>query len=286
MLGGHATALLGVLAALGQARVAARRCEAILDVPPVRYGNAERTNRSGSIRLVEVSANLAGFPALRGVDVDIAAGQHVALVGSEDSGVSLIAAMLGRLIEPDAGAILLDGVLLSDLTAEALHGTVGFAFARPALLGRTIAGTIALGAARPEPGAVVAAARDARADGFIRRLPDGYLTLLADAPMSGGEVQRLGLARAFAHSGDVLVFDDATSSLDTVTEHLVMEALTAGRARTRLVLTSRASTAARAERVLWFVEGRVRRDGTHAELWRDPAYRALFAVTGGLDPVL
>lgn len=278
MLGNQVLAALGAVTGLAQARVAGRRCAELTDVPAIPYGDSAPVARSGAIRFVEVHANLAGVPSLRGVDVLIPAGQHVALVGADDSGASLLPAVLGRLVEPDVGAVLLDGVLLPELSAEALHGAVGFAFARPALVGHTVAGTIALGEARPEPGMVVAAARDARADDFISRLPLGYLTPLVDAPMSGGEAQRLGLARAFAHPGDVLVFDDATSSLDTVTEHQVMQALTAGRRRTRLVVTRRVSSAVQADRVLWFAEGRIRGDGTHAELWQNPAYRAVFGA--------
>ena len=124
---------------------------------------------------------------------------------------------------------------------------------------------------------VVAAARAARADDFIRRLPDAYATPLDEAPMSGGEAQRLGLARTFAHAGRVVVLDDVAASLDTVTEHHIGQVLTGALAdRTRLIVAHRASTAARADAVVWLDEGRVRAMAPHAELWEDPEYRALF----------
>lgn len=99
--------------------------------------------------------------------------------------------------------------------------------------------------------------------------------------MSGGELQRLGLARAFAHAGRVLVLDDATSSLDTVTELQITDALLDRFAdRTRLIVTHRASTAARADLVAWLDGGRLRALAPHRELWRDPDYRAVFGGAG------
>jgi ATP-binding cassette subfamily B protein len=98
--------------------------------------------------------------------------------------------------------------------------------------------------------------------------------------MSGGERQRIGLARAFAHGGRLLILDDATSSLDTVTEHQVARALTGElRDRTRLIVAHRATTAARADLVVWLDAGRVRAAGPHRVLWQDPAYRAIFEIT-------
>ncbi|MGW2731754.1 ABC transporter ATP-binding protein, partial [Streptomyces sp. NPDC001494] len=122
----------------------------------------------------------------------------------------------------------------------------------------------------------------APADDYVRRLPAGYATRCADAPRSGGEAQRLGLARAFAHGGRLLILDDALSSLDTVTEHQITEALLSSRAGpTRLLIAHRTATAARADAVAWLDGGRVRAVGPHAELWRDPEYRAVFGEEDG-----
>ncbi len=128
------------------------------------------------------------------------------------------------------------------------------------------------------------AARAAGADGFVRRLPHGYDTPLAQAPLSGGEHQRLGLARAFAHAGRLLVMDDATSSLDTATEHEVNLALRRSvRPGTRLVVAHRPSVADRADLVLWLEEGEVRAVGTHRDLWRAAGYRAVFGAGADAD---
>ncbi|MFE7120271.1 ATP-binding cassette domain-containing protein, partial [Streptomyces sp. NPDC057654] len=160
---------------------------------------------------------------------------------------------------------------------DALRGAVGYAFERPAPLGGTIGGTIGFGPREAGPERVREAARAACADGFVRLLPDGYDTRLTDAPLSGGEAQRLGLARAFTHQGRLLVLDDATSSLDTVTELRVSEALLGAIGpRTRLIVAHRATTAARADQVAWLEDGRVRAVGRHEELWRLEGYRAVF----------
>ncbi|MEV4185532.1 ATP-binding cassette domain-containing protein, partial [Streptosporangium canum] len=126
---------------------------------------------------------------------------------------------------------------------------------------------------------VRAAARAACADTFVRRLPLGYDTPLEEAPMSGGERQRIGLARAFAHGERLLILDDATSSLDTVTERQVSGALAGElRGRTRLIVAHRVATAAAADRVIWLDGGRVRAYDSHRVLWDDPGYRAVFQV--------
>jgi len=127
---------------------------------------------------------------------------------------------------------------------------------------------------------VLAAARDAAALDFLRRLPQGLDTALDEAPMSGGEVQRIGLARAFAHADEarLLILDDAMSSLDSITEQQVTSALTSRLGgRTCLIIAHRAATASRADLVAWLDAGRLRALRPHHELWRDPRYREIFA---------
>ncbi|MDT0309542.1 ABC transporter ATP-binding protein [Streptomyces sp. DSM 44917] len=262
-----------------QARGAGRRIGEVLAAAPVRHGEAALPRPgAGRLRLRGVTAARDGRLVLDGLDLDVPGGATLAVVGRSGTGKSLLAAMAGRLADPDAGEVLLDGVPLRALTRRELREAVGYAFERPALLGGTLAGTIGYGPARPAPGRVAAAARSACADAFIRTLPEGYDTPCADAPLSGGELQRLGLARAFAHDGRLLILDDATSSLDTVTELRVGRALMSeAGGRTRLVVAHRAATAARADLVAWLDGGRVRALGPHHELWRLPEYRALWA---------
>lgn len=273
--------LVGQLAALTRARAAAGRLGEVLAVPALRHGARTLPPGPGHLELRGVTARRAGRTVLDAVDLVVPGGTTLAVVGRSGTGKSLLAALAGRLADPDEGAVLLDGIPLRDLTHGALRSAVAYAFERPVLLGTTIADTIAFGLDAPCPSRVREAARRARADDFVRRLPDGYATPCADAPRSGGESQRLGLARAFAHGGRLLILDDALSSLDTITEHHITQALLAQDTRpTRLLIAHRAATAARADAVVWLDGGRLRAVGTHAELWRDPEYRAVF---GGED---
>ncbi|HUR74223.1 MAG TPA: ABC transporter ATP-binding protein [Sporichthya sp.] len=275
---------LASLLAFAQSRGAARRCVAALEVPATGYGPVDAVRGPGALTLVDVWVGSGEEAALRGITLHIPAGASVAVVGRSGSGKSTLAALFGRLVEPDSGVVCIDGQLIRELSPAALHTAVTYAFPRPALLGDTIGGTIAFGHHRPGLDVVTAAARLACAEEFISRLPQGYATPLPQAPLSGGEAQRLGLARAFAHPGRVLVLDDATSSLDTVTERQVTTALHAGGGnQTRVIVAHRASTAARADFVIWLENGRVRGYAGHQQLWTRPDYRAVFG-TGAVDP--
>ncbi|MGC9497565.1 ATP-binding cassette domain-containing protein [Streptomyces sp. WG7] len=285
---GMTTMLLGRLA---RARAGAERVRGALAQPVMEYGDEPLPAGPGDLELRDVRVVAGGERVLDGVDLSVPGGSCVALVGESGSGKSLLAAVAGRLADPDAGTVALDGVPLRRLTHRDLRSAVAYAFERPVLFGDTLGDAIARGtgraADRTPAGHIVAAARAADADGFVRRLPDEYRTASADAALSGGEVQRIGLARAFVHSGRLLVLDDATSSLDTVTEHRVSRVLTGAlRDRTRVVVAHRAATAARADTVAWLDGGRVRRIGPHRELWRaEPEYRRVFRGTDAVEEV-
>ncbi len=266
------------LDALVRARAAAARAAEVLALPSTVHGARRLPPGEGRLELRGVTVRRGGAAVLNDLTLTVPGGTSLAVVGRSGSGKSLLAAVAGRLTEPDEGVAVLDGVPLDELRRDELRRAIGYAFERPALLGETIAGLIAYGS-EPEPGEreITAAARAACADPFVRLLPDGYRTPPRQAPLSGGEAQRLGLARAFAHRGRLLILDDATSSLDAVTELRVGEALVDGiGARTRILIAHRAATAARADQVAWLDGGRVRALGPHRELWRLPAYRAVF----------
>ncbi|SDH35931.1 ATP-binding cassette, subfamily B [Lentzea fradiae] len=248
------------LTALERTRASASRIAEVLDTPAP--GRPPASPGAGVLELRDVSVGTA----LRDVNLTIPAGTFTAVVGSSGAGKSTLAAVLGGLSSVDSGQVLRDG-------------EVGYAFERPALLGTTIGRSIGYGTtaddARVREAAVAAQVHD-----VLVRLPRGYDTPLSDAPLSGGEAQRVGLARALVREPEVLVLDDATASLDTVTEAEVDRALTTALpGRTRVVVTHRAATAARADLVVWLENGRVRGTGTHRELWDDRDYRAVF--TGG-----
>jgi ATP-binding cassette subfamily B protein len=272
-LGAGLGGLTGVLSRLARARAGVRRAGEVLAEPAMHYGARTVPDGAGTLELRGVTVRLGGKTVLDDVTLTLPGGTEVALVGPTGAGKSVLAAAAARLLDPEVGVVSLDGVPLRELHHDALRAAVGVAFERPVLLGSTVGETISSGR---DSRLVLAAAIATRAHDFISRLPDGYDTALADAPMSGGEAQRLGLARAWP-AGRLLVLDDATSSLDMVTEMQINRALAEYHGgRTRLVVTHRAATAARADFVVWLVAGRVRGVGPHHRLWDDPAYRAVF----------
>jgi ATP-binding cassette subfamily B protein len=265
------------LSRLAQARAAAARNAAVLAEPAVQYGRQSLPAGRGRVEFRSVTVRTGEVAVLDGVDFVVPQGALVAVVGRSGSGKSVLAALVGRLLDPDEGEVLLDGVALPRLDRHELRRAVCYGFERPVLIGETLADVIAFGHHTPDPQQVTAAARAARADNFIQRMPTGYQTLLARTPMSGGEIQRLGLARAFAHAGRVLVLDDVAASLDTVTEYHIRQVLTGALAdRTRLIVAHRISTAAHADLVVWLDGGRVRSVAPHRQLWIEPCYRAVF----------
>jgi ATP-binding cassette subfamily B protein len=283
-LGAGLGAVVATLNRLVRTRAGARRAAEVLAAPPQQYGPDALPPGRGALWLREVTVHAADRrPILDRVDLFVPGGHAVAVVGASGAGKSTLAAVAGRLRDPDAGAVLLDGVPLPRLNRAALRRAVGYGFERPILVGETIRDVIGLGAAQASPhGAEVPlrhirrAARAAAIDGFVERLPDGYGTRLTSAPMSGGESQRLGLARAL-YAERVLILDDATSSVDTATEYRIAQAVAShADGRTRLIVTHRAATAAAADLVAWLDGGRLRAVGRHGELWDDPDYRAVF----------
>ncbi|MCG5461826.1 ABC transporter ATP-binding protein/permease [Micromonospora sp. MED01] len=291
-MGAGLGAVLATLNHLVRSRAGAHRVAEVLTQPATPAGDRPLPPGGGALRLRGVCVYADdGRPILDGVDLDVPAGATVAVVGASGAGKSTVAAVAGRLYDPDSGDVRLDGVPLRDLDAVALRRAVGYAFDRPVLIGATVHDAIGLALPddsaappadrSPATPAVLRAARMAAVADVIDRLPGGYRTPLVDTPLSGGETQRLGLARAFA-AERLLILDDATSSLDTATEHRITEAVL-GHAggRTRLVVTHRSAAAAAADLVAWLDGGRVRGLAPHRHLWADPDYRAVFQPAGG-----
>ncbi|MGH3770330.1 MAG: ABC transporter ATP-binding protein [Pseudonocardiaceae bacterium] len=277
-----ALSLVDALTSFLGIQVGAGRVGEVLDAhsaaaPPSGYVPVPRG--PGRLELRGISVRLGERTILDQLDLSVPAGTSVAIVGRSGTGKSVLVSLVGRLLDPDEGEVLLDGVPVSQVEPTALRRTVTYAFERPALLGATVHDMIAY--ARPEAShaEIAAAAATAQADRFIRLLPEGYDTPLARAPMSGGELQRLGLARAILMDARVIALDDAMSSLDTATEVKVAQALDRVLAgRTSLVVAHRRATAARADLVAWLDAGRIRALAPHLALWSDPDYRAVFAV--------
>jgi ATP-binding cassette subfamily B protein len=269
--------LLGVV----QGTASCRRLIEVLDAAVTPVPAVPRrlpAGGRGEIRFEQVALSNHGEPVLAGVTFTVPAGAHVAVVGRSGAGKSMLVALLGRLVDADAGRVLLDGVDVRAVEPAALRREVAYAFEEPHLFGATLGDAIAATAPLSQAD-VLRTARLARADGFVRRLPRGYATPVDRAPLSGGERQRVGLARALARPARVLVLDDAMSSLDTATAAEVAHATrTSWRTRTALIVAHRAATAAGADAVAWLEDGRLRALAPHGELWRDSRYRAVFTT--------
>ncbi|XP_074023328.1 LOW QUALITY PROTEIN: mitochondrial potassium channel ATP-binding subunit-like, partial [Numenius arquata] len=212
------------------------------------------------------------YPVLRDFSLTLPPGKTVALVGPSGGGKSTVAALLERFYEPSGGSITLDGRELSSLDPSWLRGhVIGFISQEPVLFATSILENIRLGRPGATEAEVVAAARMANADGFIRAFPQGYHTVVGErgAALSGGQKQRVAIARALLKDPPVLVLDEATSALDAGAEGAVREALErASAGRTVLLIAHRLSTLRGAHLIALLQGGRVAEVGTHEELLR------------------
>ena len=218
---------------------------------------------------------------LAGLDLDIAAGETVAIVGRTGSGKSTIARLLDRFYDVDAGSITIDGQDIARVTLTSLRDQVGLVFDEPFLFSVSVRDNIAY--ARPDAtlDEVVAAARAAQAHDFIEALDDGYDTVVGERgyTLSGGQRQRIAIARTLLANPPILVLDDATSAIDVTVEeriHAALDTLLEG--RTTLLIAHRLSTIALADRVVLLEGGVVVAEGTHAELLAsEPRYVQILA---------
>jgi thiol reductant ABC exporter CydD subunit len=225
-------------------------------------------------------------PALRGVSFEIPSGQRTALVGPTGSGKTTIAQLLLRFIEVQAGMITVDRAPLAAWPVEAWRRWVAWVPQTPYLFYGTVADNIRLGRLDAGPEEVAWAASQAHAHDFIRTLPAGYDTPIGErgTRLSGGQAQRLALARAFLKDAPLVILDEATANLDPETEALVLDA--AGRllrGRTALVITHRLNTIAGADQILVLREGLIQESGSHTALLAQRGlYRRLVNARG--DP--
>jgi ATP-binding cassette subfamily B protein len=206
---------------------------------------------------------------LKGVSLKVGAGETVAIVGSSGSGKSTIGRLLFRFYDVTKGAVLIDGQDLRDITQVSLHDAIGVVPQDTVLFNDTIRYNIAYGRDGATEEQIVQAARDAQIHDFIMRLPDGYDTQVGERglKLSGGEKQRVGIARTLLKNPPILLLDEATSALDTETEQEIQGALArAAEGRTVLMIAHRLSTVADADRIIVLEDGHIVEEGTHLDL--------------------
>ena len=258
---------------LQQAVVSARRVREILAITPEILdapGALDASGIAGHIRFDKVGFSYDGHRrVLDDIAFDARPGELVALVGLTGAGKTTVANLIPRFFEPQRGQVLVDDVEVSRYALTSLREQVALVPQTPVLFGGTIADNIRYGRLDASDAEVEAAARSAHADDFIRRLPLGYQTPVAEAgaTLSGGERQRLGIARALLKNAPILILDEPTSAVDAISEAAVFDALRRLRPdHTILVIAHRLSTIRDATRILLLHEGRLVAQGTHQEL--------------------
>jgi ATP-binding cassette, subfamily B, bacterial HlyB/CyaB len=257
-----------------QVRQSIQRLGDILNTPPepsATPGRGALPTVKGAIRFdhVKFRYRIDGPEVLRGVEIDIPAGQVVGIVGSSGSGKSTLAKLVQRLYVPESGRVLVDGIDLAMVDASWLRRQIGIVLQENVLFNRTVRENIALA----DPGMpldhVVAAAKLAGAHDFILQLPEGYDTVIGErgGTLSGGQRQRIAIARALVTNPRILIFDEATSALDLESEQAIQRNMRhICKGRTVLIIAHRLSTVRHCDRIITIEQGRIVEEGKHEEL--------------------
>ncbi|QIZ37200.1 ABC transporter ATP-binding protein [Saccharopolyspora sp. ASAGF58] len=270
-----APALAGPIAAIGTrlqtlrtATAAARNVQALLNEPALPMPAEPKTPMGNEILLHDVEFAYDEAPVLAGVNLELQPGTVTALVGPSGAGKSTLAKLLVRFHDVTGGSITLGGVDLREMEPETLYRRVGFVFQDVILLRGTVAENIALANPDAAMADIEHAAQAAQIHDRITALPRGYASEIGvDAELSGGEAQRLSIARALLADAPVLVLDEATAYADPDSEALIQQALsTLAAGRTLLVIAHRLATVRDADRIVVLDEGRVAEQGSHTEL--------------------
>ena len=269
---------------LQQAVVSARRVRETMALTPEPFdmtGARDASSIAGDVRFEGVGFAYDDRTILQDVTFEARPGELVALVGLTGAGKTTLASLLPRFFEPTAGRITIDGVDVREYDLRSLRERIALVPQEPVLFAGSIADNIRYGRLDASQADVEAAARAAHVHAFVERLSHGYDSLVAEAgaTLSGGERQRLGIARALLKDAPILILDEPTSSLDSISEEIVFDALRRLRAgRTTLVIAHRLSTIRDAARILVLHDGRVVAQGTHDALMQsNELYRRMCA---------
>ena len=223
-----------------------------------------------SIKLEGVTFSYSGRKkALKNIDLTIKKGEVIAFVGSSGGGKTTITNLIPRFYDPVEGCIYLDGIDLKKFDLKSLREKIGIVTQDTILFHETVFNNIAFGVPETDPERVFAAAKAAYAHDFILKLPDGYDTIIGErgSRLSGGQKQRIAIARAILSDPEIIIFDEATSSLDSEAELLIQQAMeNIIRGRTVIMIAHRLSTIRHANRILVIEKGTIVEEGVHEEL--------------------
>ncbi len=264
----------------------------MVEILEEKHGVADVPNASsllvsaGAIAFTDVHFGFVdGSHVLAGFNLSIGSGEKVALVGPSGAGKSTITKLLLRFYDTTAGTVAIDGQPIGTVAQESLREAIGYVPQEPILFHRTLMENIRYGKRDASDEEVIAAAKGAHAHEFISGFPQAYETFVGErgVKLSGGERQRVAIARAILKNAPILVLDEATSSLDSESEHLIQEALdTLMEGKTVIVIAHRLSTIMKMDRIVVMEDGAIAAQGTHAELLaQDGLYKKLWSIQAG-----
>jgi len=269
--------------------------ERIAEVMGARSDVADRpgartvSGLKGEIELRDVSFEYeAGLPVLSHINLVIARGEKVAIVGATGAGKSTLVSLIPRFYDPSAGEVRIDGEDIRGYTLQSLREQVSLVLQDQLLFSGTIRENLAFGRPGASDEEIAAAAVTAHADEFIQRLPEGYETLVAErgTTLSGGQKQRIAIARAILRGAPILILDEPTTGLDAAAEQTVMSALErAAAGRTTLIIAHHLTSVRLVDRILVLDRGRIVEEGTHRELLaRGGRYARLYRLQMSTEP--
>jgi ATP-binding cassette subfamily B protein len=269
---------------MSHAFTSAERIFEIIDSVPESYDNPKAIKLpkiKGAIEFRDVHFSYErGKEIIHGMSMKIEPGEVIGLVGKSGAGKSTVINLITRFFEPDSGELLIDGVPVKNLDLAQLRTNMGIVMQEPFLFNATIAENIAYGLEQASFDDIVAAAKAAYAHDFIVRKDDGYDTMVGEsgAKLSGGEKQRIAIARAILHNPPILILDEATSSVDATTEQHIQEAIAKLiRGRTTIAIAHRLSTLRNADRLVVIDDGKIVESGSHDELMKKQGVYAKMA---------